>query len=305
MRRNPTPTQRDGLLAKNGRMCCVCKAVGVGLELHHIDGNHANTVDENLAVLCVSDHDAHHRPGQYPIRHIELGSAEVLRHKQEWESFIQEAQQPKPCLLATISGYGTVEYIHSAKVTYQWTSGRIIFERVYHQLGSGNLDDWTTDIVEESVRLGRNIPLVLLNEPLDVEQCPCCHKGLSNVFDRGYGLRCVAPNWDRNSFGSIYVNPSQPSLAVNFALEGRDIFAGHLHLCRGTYLHFTCDDYDERRPVKSRPSIRTQAVSLVENLLRDWKPARLLIGTGDPENPRLIDGLRLPGCWEARSGKRS
>jgi len=62
------------------------------------------------------------------------------------------------------------------------------------ELSSGNLDDWTTDIIEESVRLGRNIPLVMLSEPLDVKHCPCCHKGLSNVFDRGYGLRCVVPN---------------------------------------------------------------------------------------------------------------
>ena len=110
-----------------------------------------------------------------------------------------EAQQAKPRLLATVSGYGTHEYIHSAKVTYQWTSGRIVFERVYHQLSSGNLDDWTTDIVEESVRLGRNIPLVLQDEPFEDEQCPGCHKGLSNIFDRGYGLRSVAPNWDRES----------------------------------------------------------------------------------------------------------
>lgn len=172
---------------------------------------------------------------------MELGAAEILRHKQDWEAFIQEAQQSKPRLLSIISGYGTYEYIHSAKVTYQWTSGRIVFERVYHQLSSGNLDDWTTDIVEESGRLGRNIPLVLLDEPLDVKQCPCCHKGLNSVFDCGYGLCFVAPNWDRDSVGRIYINPNQPSLAINFALEDRFIFQGHLHLCGGAHLHFHCD----------------------------------------------------------------
>ena len=107
MRRNPTRSQRERLLAKNGRMCCVCKAFGVGLEFNHIDGDHSNTVDENLAVLCVADHDAHHRAGQYPIRHVELSTAEILRHKQEWEEFIREAQLSKPRLLTTISGYGT------------------------------------------------------------------------------------------------------------------------------------------------------------------------------------------------------
>jgi len=303
LRRKPTKSQRERLLAKNGGMCCVCKTFGVGLEFHHIDGDHANTVDENLAVLCVADHDAHHRPGQYPIRHIELGSVEILRCKQEWETFIQEAQQPKPRLLATVSGYGTYEYIHSAKVTYQWTSGRIIFERIYHQLSSGNLDDWTTDIIEESVRLGRNIPLVMLSEPLDVKHCPCCHKGLSNVFDRGYGLRCVVPNWDRDSVARVYVNPKQPSLAINFALEGLFIFFGSLHLCRRTHLHFHCDDYDERHSIKLRPSVRTQATCLIENLLRDWKPAQLLIGTGDHDTPHLIKSFELPRCWEVGRGR--
>ena len=220
MRRNPTKTQRGHLLALNGGMCCVCKAFGVGLEIHHIDGDHANTVDDNLAVLCVADHDAHHRPGQYPIRHLELDKAQILRHKQEWEAFIREAQLPKPRLLATISAYGTVKNIHSTKVTYQWTTGKIVFERVYHQLISGSIDDWTTDLVDECVRLGRKIPLVMLNAPLDVELCPCCRKGLSNVIDRGYALRRAAPNWDTDSLGSVYINPGQPSLAVSFALAG-------------------------------------------------------------------------------------
>jgi hypothetical protein len=162
-------------LKKNGRMCCVCKAYGIGLHLHHIDGDNSNTVDDNLAVLCVADHDAHHRPSAYPIRHVELGEAEIRRHKQEWEEFIREAQEEKPRLITTLSGYGTLDAIHSVKATYQWTSGRIVFERVYH-LHASTIDDWTTDIVEESVRLGRRIPLVPFAEPFDVEHCPCCKK---------------------------------------------------------------------------------------------------------------------------------
>ena len=211
-----------------------------------------------------------------------------------------EAQLPKPRLLAALSSYGTHHYIHSAKVTYQWTNGQIVFERVYHQLSSGNLKDWATDIVEEFGRIGRNIPLVILEEPMDVLQCACCHTGLSNVIDRGYGVREVAPNWDKDSLGAIYINPEKPSVAIRFALEGRDIFGGHLHLCRGTHLHFTCDEYDERRAVKRRPSVRTQATRFIDNLVHDWKPARLAIGTGDHDHPQLIDGLLLPSCWEIR-----
>jgi hypothetical protein len=279
-------------------MCCVCKSFGVGVELHHIDGDSSNTIDKNLALLCVLDHDAHHRPGQYPkLRHIELDPTEIARSKQEWEEFVREAALPNPRLLVTVAGYGTRKAVHSAKAVYQWTDGRIVLERVYH-LHTGSFDDWTTDIVDESVRLGRNIPIVLLDQPLDVTHCPCCRKSVSNVVERGYALRRVAPNWDTASAGAIYINPERPSLALTFSLDGREIFSASLHLCGGTDCHLACEEYDERIKLKRKPSVRTQAVQIVENLLRDWQPARLFIGTGDPDKPAMIDSLRLPDCWE-------
>lgn len=35
----------------NANSCCVCKRTGVGLNLHHIDGDNSNTTEENLAYL--------------------------------------------------------------------------------------------------------------------------------------------------------------------------------------------------------------------------------------------------------------
>ena len=285
------------LAQKNAHMCCVCKAFGIGLQLHHIDGDHSNTVDDNLAVLCVADHDAHHRPDHYRVRHVELGTERIAKHKREWEEFVAEAARPKPRLLATISAYGTADALHSAKVAFQWTDGRIAFERVYH-LHTGTIDDWTTDIAEEVVRVGRRILLVMLSEPLDVDHCPCCRRSLSNVIDRGYGLRRVAPNWQTDSVCTIYINPEHARIAVLFFLEQRQIFSGQLHLCGGTHLHFHCEDYDELVEVKRWPSVRAQASRLVRNLLRDWSPARTFIGTGDHTCPRIIEDLYLPWCWE-------
>ena len=37
----------------NADSCCVCKRTGVGLNIHHIDGDSSNTTEENLAVICV------------------------------------------------------------------------------------------------------------------------------------------------------------------------------------------------------------------------------------------------------------
>ena len=70
----------------------------MGLNLHHMDGDSANTVDENLAVLCVEDHDRHHHPHDYAPqpKHLELGAEEILRLKNSWEAFVVEAQKSSP-----------------------------------------------------------------------------------------------------------------------------------------------------------------------------------------------------------------
>jgi hypothetical protein len=303
LRRDPNPAQRQRLFSQNASMCCVCKAFGVGLELHHIDGDSSNTVDANLAVLCVSDHDAHHRPGRYLTRHTELDDAAIALHKRDWEAFIAEAAAEKPRLLVTVSMFGTLDALHSAKSAYQWTDGRIVFERLYH-LHSGTLRNWAKDIVGEASRIGKNIPIVLVDRPQDVKHCPCCHKSLSAVIDRGYGLRLVATDWVTASSASIYINPDQPSLAVIFSLSDRSIFTASLHLCGGKYLHFSSDEYVECVSIRPRPSVRTQATRVIQKLLRDWRPAHTLVGTGDHEQPHIIDDFELPRCWEALAGGR-
>src|ERR1035438_1712344 len=119
---NPARRQRKRLLTANANRCCVCKRQGVGLHLHHIDEDSSNTVDENLAVLCVEDHDRHHRPGSYgfQVSHLELGPEQIRQHKQSWEAFVIEAQQSNPRVVATLAAYGTVELIHSLQLIMQW-----------------------------------------------------------------------------------------------------------------------------------------------------------------------------------------
>jgi 5-methylcytosine-specific restriction endonuclease McrA len=54
---DPTPKQRQRLYDANANRCCVSKRNDVGLHIHHIDEDSSNSIDENLAVLCVEDHD--------------------------------------------------------------------------------------------------------------------------------------------------------------------------------------------------------------------------------------------------------
>ena len=73
----------------NANSCCVCKRTGVGLNLHHIDGDSSNTTEENLAVICVKDHDAHHRPNKYTaLNHMDLSAERLHAYKTEWEEFV-------------------------------------------------------------------------------------------------------------------------------------------------------------------------------------------------------------------------
>ena len=67
------PHKRKDCFRRTPFIAAFCKRRCIGFHLHHIDGNSSNTVDENLAVLCVEDHDRHHRPNEYESRvnHLE------------------------------------------------------------------------------------------------------------------------------------------------------------------------------------------------------------------------------------------
>lgn len=296
-RRNPTEKQRSRLLQKNAHRCCVCKASGLGLHVHHIDGDATNTVDANLAVLCVEAHDQHHRPNAYARpRHLDLTADTILACKCSWEAFVADARSPAPSVLATVNGFGNGGQVHSAKLVMQWPDGRIECEQVFHLLSAAP-DRWADDIVQEVVDLEPAMPLVLIDKLQPVEYCPCCQHSVSHVLREEYAVRLTDPTWATDSVGSIYVNPNQPSLAVIVSLRDRPLFSGSLHLCQGTHLHFHSDFFDERTRLRHGRDTREQALRVVENVLNAWQPALLLYGTGDPDDPTLMPDLELPDCW--------
>jgi len=295
----PTDSQYERLLAANAYRCCVCKRRGVGFHLHHIDGDNANTVDANLAVLCVEDHDRHHRPGDYaPVpNHTGLSASELLDFKTDWESFVAEAKRPEPQVLATLSAYGTEKMIHSLQLVMQWPDERIAMKQSYHLL-DGNLDRLTDEVFADLASIGAHIKMAVINEPLPVDHCPCCGTGYSRTLKSAVVARLTDTGWATESSASIYINPGQPSLAILVSLRQEEMMSGSLHLCQGDYLHYHDGGIDDRVPVERRPSVRTQASRIVETVLDEWQPAMIFIGTGDPENPDMIDNLILPKCWE-------
>lgn len=296
-RKDPTPKQKEKLLSMNAGVCCVCKTRGQGVNFHHIDGDNINTVFENIAVLCVKDHDAHHRPQVYTeLNHLELGAKEILEYKREWEVFVKEAQKEKPKMLAVINIYGTEESIHSMRLIFQTIESKTIVERLYHLL-TGPPESWIDSAIDEVCWHGSNIPLVIVNKLLPIEYCPCCCKSLANVINSNVAKRITASNWEQNSICSIYINSLQPSLAIILFYEKEVLLTASLHKC-GEHLHFICDNFEERVPIKKSSSVRTQATKILSKVLDEWHPAQVLIGTGDENNPEIIDNLNLPRIWE-------
>jgi hypothetical protein len=155
-------------------------------------------------------------------------------------------------------------------------------------------------VLEEVQQIGRNIKLLMVDEPLPLEHCPCCGTGVSRTVKPAVVIRHTDPDWPTGSSCAIYINTETPLLTVLFSLRQKQLLVGSLHLCEGKFLHYHDEDIDERVAVRRSPSIRAQATRIVRKLLKDWSPARVFIGTGDPDTPELIDDLKLPAFWEIR-----
>lgn len=292
----PRPIQRS-VKEKSLGVCCVCKERGLGINLHHIDGNPFNNSEDNIAVLCLKEHDQHHRPNAYDkTKHLELGEEKIKEFKREWELTVAECKTENPKVIAVVNAYGNYDNIHSVRFLLQNSNSKIIYERIYHLL-TGTPDQWTDNIIEEVVWLGKNVKLTIIDKPLEVEYCPCCSKSLANVLDENVMIHLTAKDWKEKSIGSIFINPTTPSLALTIFYNDDLVFSSHLHICNG-YFHFRCDNFEERTPIKKYPSIRTQATEIIKKVMQSWELEKIFIGTGDPDTPTLINDFNLPLTWE-------
>jgi hypothetical protein len=61
--------------------CCVCRNRGLSVQIHHIDEDSTNHAIQNLAVLCLEDHDQTQTKGGFAKR---LKAADVIRHRDDW-----------------------------------------------------------------------------------------------------------------------------------------------------------------------------------------------------------------------------
>ena len=81
-RRKNTDVEAQVMVA-NLHRCCICRIPNLHVQLHHIDGDPANPVAGNLAVVCLNDHSKVTGDEGLGRRYTPL---EVTEDKRRWES---------------------------------------------------------------------------------------------------------------------------------------------------------------------------------------------------------------------------
>lgn len=80
--RVPIPEQTAvQVLFEHDHTCCICNEPGKGVQIHHIDDDNTNPAYENLAVLCLQDHNDTQISGGFGRK---LSAAEVTKYRDEW-----------------------------------------------------------------------------------------------------------------------------------------------------------------------------------------------------------------------------
>ena len=69
------------VLFSQDHTCCVCNERGKPVQIHHIDENPSNNDPDNLAALCLDDHDRTQQKGGFGRKR---SAAEVRRYRDNW-----------------------------------------------------------------------------------------------------------------------------------------------------------------------------------------------------------------------------
>lgn len=69
------------ILFLSDRTCCICRVRGKKIQIHHIDGNHDNHKEENLAVLCLECHGDTLLKGGFDRK---LSQEQVKVYRDDW-----------------------------------------------------------------------------------------------------------------------------------------------------------------------------------------------------------------------------
>jgi len=106
--RTPVPTEiSTEVLFAQGHTCCVCREPGKAVQLHHIDENPTNHSPENLAVLCLEDHERTQLRGGFGKK---LLAPEVKRYRDDWiERVTRRREEADERAIAAMGATNTIQ----------------------------------------------------------------------------------------------------------------------------------------------------------------------------------------------------
>lgn len=294
------------MLKKNNDVCCVCKTRGLGVNLHHLDGDRSNTVEANLAVLCVRDHDSHHRPKRYdPVRHLSLGPEEIKKCKQLWEAFVAEASKSDTKILAVINIYGEKEFISALRIAFQWEK-HVGFQEV---INASDLPQnlWMEKVYDIINWLGKDISTIVIDKILPFNFCPTCVDNgkskptrLDPKLYESITKKLTSATWDTDSSVSIYSDPDEPFLTFVVLLGTEVVNCIRIHK-EGKNIVIFCSDplSEEEIHVEkfSRKDLEEVIRDIIVDLILKWEPARCAFITREGDSLALINGIALNEAW--------
>jgi hypothetical protein len=106
--RTPVPPEvsAEVLFAQN-HTCCVCRERGKPVQLHHIDEDPTNHSPENLAVLCLEDHEHTQLRGGFGKK---LLPPEVKRYRDDWIERVKRRREEADNLaIAAMADASTIQ----------------------------------------------------------------------------------------------------------------------------------------------------------------------------------------------------
>jgi hypothetical protein len=87
-----SPDVAGRVLFDSDRTCCVCRVPGKPTQLHHVDEDNSNSVEANLAVLCLECHNLTQIRGGF---HRKLDAHQILLYKQDWTQLVARNRTAK------------------------------------------------------------------------------------------------------------------------------------------------------------------------------------------------------------------
>ena len=133
------------------RTCCICRVKGKRVQIHHIDGNPANTVFHNFAVLCFDCHTETQISGGFDRK---LDADQVILYRDDWLNIVSRQRALSPNRISasdSIPGSADLELATSVAEIFR---DREEYELLaFHYNGIGN-DELRDKYIELALREG-------------------------------------------------------------------------------------------------------------------------------------------------------